>query len=443
LSRMLRSSLFAFALAQALVLTVILFETTATSTIPFDTDEADHANAALELLYAESPGETIQAIVRQSFYPPLHSLPVALSYASRGVSLASSRLPSVSFFIFYLGLQFFITRRSCQRISAPHPTFAGSVTLFFAATSPVVVLTSSLCMLEPLGVLLVSGLLFCLAELEEGGRKTVAVASVFTTLLFLTKYSFGIFALPALALTLLVPYRAAPPLASRLRVCSYYVLASLIGFSLWIGITDHESAWQFIAGHPSYAPFLSLKNFSFYPIAWFSAYAVDPVTSCLALLLMGVGAVRHWELLSVRFATLLGVLTVAILTISTTNEQRHMMILAPGAWYLAGLGSLEAWAWTQKKYVEKRLVTGVWLSLLLLNAAFWAGYRISVLPEKLQKGFEGRPEYTVLQDAIVNNIDPSKPVLVIGTSDQFGTEALRWKFADAAGVRYSEIRVDA
>ena len=80
--------------------------------IPFDTDEADHANSGLELYvaaYQKDVDSIWQAIVRQTFYPPVHSLFIALSYSLFGPSLFASRIPSVFFFLIYLIVVFVVT----------------------------------------------------------------------------------------------------------------------------------------------------------------------------------------------------------------------------------------------------------------------------------------------------------------------------------------------
>ena len=81
----------------ALVLLVFLIYTVATTTIPFDNDEANHAVDGWQVYWALvhlNPADLYRAIVSQSFYPPIHSVFVALSYVLGEPGIAASRMPT-------------------------------------------------------------------------------------------------------------------------------------------------------------------------------------------------------------------------------------------------------------------------------------------------------------------------------------------------------------
>ena len=103
----------------AVSLCILLIDTVNRSTIPFDTDEANHAVDGWEVYWAASngsPQNLNEALTAQGFYPPLHSTAVALSYWLAGPSLASSRLPSVVIFALSLVLLAWLTYRISSRV---------------------------------------------------------------------------------------------------------------------------------------------------------------------------------------------------------------------------------------------------------------------------------------------------------------------------------------
>ena len=70
----------------------------------FDSDEAAHAKAALDIYQAlfGLPGPGLFEVLRgQVFYPPLHSIFLAVvGYLPAGISLYSSRIPSLLTYVF-------------------------------------------------------------------------------------------------------------------------------------------------------------------------------------------------------------------------------------------------------------------------------------------------------------------------------------------------------
>ena len=108
-----------------------------------------------------------QALVRQSFYPPGHSLLVALAYLIAGPSLAASRLPSVLAFAGYAIMLARVTAaflKTCPLTGSGGrlnlPLSGALIAAVLAWASPLSIFNAERCMIEAWGLLLLTGLLF-------------------------------------------------------------------------------------------------------------------------------------------------------------------------------------------------------------------------------------------------------------------------------------------
>ena len=105
--------------AVVIVVTVAVGRRVLAERSPFDVDEAEHANAAVELTSALRSGEPegiVKAVTRQSYYPPVHSFLVTTCYLLRGEELASSRLPSLAMYVLAVLLLGALTYRALRRL---------------------------------------------------------------------------------------------------------------------------------------------------------------------------------------------------------------------------------------------------------------------------------------------------------------------------------------
>jgi hypothetical protein len=268
---------------------------------------------------------------------------------------------------------------------------------------------------------------------SESGRglawwKLVGVAIV-AMLLFLTKYSFGLFFLPGLIAALLTiswPWRASRQAWVALAVAITCYLA--VG-GLWFLLTDRATMLLFFTDHPSYSAPFSPENLLYQVRLWFAGYSVNWMSGLIALLLALVGAVSRWRQLAVRVAVWSALAAFVVLTLSTTDEPRHFLPVVPAVWLLAGLGLVEVLRWLQGK------PGGGWTgsalsSLLLVGVLAGAWGRAASLSSELAAQFEGTPALFQLHKFALHQVDLVRPLLFIGDfNDQNTLLAVRWQAA--------------
>jgi hypothetical protein len=401
------------------------------STIPFDTDEADHANAALELyswIQRGDIGGIGEAIRRQAFYPPVHSIPVAISYLLLEPSLFSSRLPALVFFAATLLLLAFFLRRFFQDVPDFVSWGAISFALIFSAASEIAVLHSTLSMLEMTGVFLVAALL--IAAMKRGE----IVLCCFALLIMLTKYSFGVIVFPALVCSVWYPTRR----ANARKPLFAAVLLSL-SFGAWAIWTDTGSLIHFFIGHPSYDPIFSWENLTFEIRSWLSDYSLGTLSALLSIPLASLAAWHFWSRLPVRLASFLVLWAFLILGLSTTNESRHFMVALPSMWVLTTLGAVVSWQSQTRWLTVFRLISVALPILIVVRVPRF----IASLPSRIQKEYEGRPEYSHLEEFVAESAGDGSPSLINGVSDALSLESFRWYFARRLHVPYTEVKLDA
>lgn len=455
----------AIAIAAILLISEIT-QTVLTTPIPFDIDESNHALDGWEVYYAltrGSIGGLYQAIVNQAFYPPIYSLFVAASYLIARPGLFASRLPTVlnyALLIFGLSaLTYYLARRlpnpmwgqdKSSDVSQKTRVYLALVGAAFvgalAITSPTMIRNAVLCMLEITGALYIIPLiLFTERADDHSGRarwKFILLAAFTVMLAFLTKYTFGLFfglGFVAALVTKTWPWRVGR-LAWReaLTVSGIYLLVAV----LWILITDRESLALFFIGHPSYVPFWSLDNFLFYPMVWLNEYFVSSFMGVFALTLATVEAVLHWKRLYVRVAVWSTVVALVILTISTTNEPRHILVVTPAIWLLAGLRLVEIFKalLNQPSWGPKASLALVLLLILFIDTSM---PHVGRLRREMEISMEGEPFYSAMQTVALQEVDLDRPVLVVGdTRDQFNLLALRWRAAVDNRVTAWEYDID-
>lgn len=442
--------LFVTAVVMALAIVASLTYTVASTKIPFDMDEADHATAALELFTQLSRGDPYgiyRAIVDQAFYPPLHSVMVVGCYAVSGVTLASSRISSVICYGWYLLLLTALVHSTLLTLSIdirhrPAAIFATSLTLLFAATSPAIIGNSVLCMLEPLGLFLMVVLLWCFTALDPKKIRSIlqlATLALVSLLLTFSKYSFGLMVIPAVAAALLTD-----SLAWRERARSLVVYLAMVVsvLTLWLSVTDYYAASNFIIGHESSGPVLGSENLLYDIRAWFRDYIADRFVALALLPVIVLGMFCYRKLPLVRISSFVSLFGVGVVTLSTTNEVRHLMVVLPCLWILTGLGSFRILKWLTDR-PQGRVLSGMVVAACFLTLAFSLGPPTLFNTRRVVRSFEGLQSFYDLQLFMARHVDPSKPILTFGFSDKNGEQLARWILAANGGRSYREIVLDS
>ncbi len=438
------------------------------SPVPFDEDEAAHATSAFDVWRAASRGTTADlgaAIARQGFYPPLHSLVVAVSYGVAGPTLASSRLPSVICLALAIAALALASRHHHFRGDGAATTVnatssAWVLTTLAVSTSPICVDNAVLCMLEPLALVGFGALTFLAHAVEDRSTREAqprlelwrwAALGLCAGLLgFGVKYSFGVIELAALVLASLTQPGEGGRAGRALARAAALLLAPLLGFGLWLVITDSAQVAYFFFGHPSYAPLLSIENLLFFPRAFLGEFFVSPWVAVGTLGLAVIGARAAWCSFTVRFAAFSGVASWALLTASTTNESRHAILVAPAVAFLASAG-IQALGTASRQHGESSRMSAsvplcIWVALAASGAAPWA----VGLPSAIRDSLEGAPELDGVAGFVSRRVDPRTALIANGLFDQLGPDSLRWRIARDRGgaiaardVRIARYPVDA
>lgn len=159
---------------------------------PFFWDEAHHAENALYIYHSLEYGnwnlfwEFTNNLI---LWPFLHSWVVGLFLLISGVSTVNARLPQLLLF-FLSAWMLFIT---CRSAFTERKKIIGVIAVLLFSTSPLMLFYSSTCMIELLGVFLALSF-FCLyfKALKNDKNKYYAWSGIILSLLYLTKYTYGL-----------------------------------------------------------------------------------------------------------------------------------------------------------------------------------------------------------------------------------------------------------
>lgn len=408
----------------------------------FDTDEADHANAALELytaLKTLSPGEIWQAITRQAFYPPVHSVAVSLSYLLFSPTIFSSRLPSLIFFIgalliFSKFLQSFLKTQPDikQNISFVALLF-GAYLLFF---SPANAFLAVLSMLEMPGVFLFSVLLWQFYRFETKQPRALLWISLSVILLSLSKYSFAAVSIPVVAVLML-----ASVIQKRISLKQFLFWSGTIGavLGLWLLIVDRDSIYQFIFNQPpAKGGIWTYQNLIYYPRVLVKGHLSSWALAFLTVLTAIYGAYRYRKHITVQFAALSFCFGLITFTLCSQNGSRHLAFLDPALWFLSAIGLAHALSILKQKNSRTLAV-----SALFVLCVFSTIFRLNVMPEKFAGHFESPPGSVDIFEIIHQHTTAESKILIEGDTDAISLEGLRWYIAARRKQPYTAVTVDS
>jgi 4-amino-4-deoxy-L-arabinose transferase-like glycosyltransferase len=313
-----------------------------------------------------------------------------------------------------------------------------------AITSEIFILNTVLVMLEMSGALLGLLLLYAADQAdatEKSPRRTgwLALAALVAVLLFLTKYSFGLFYLPGFMAALVT---ATWPTNRRTRLDLLLVTiiyAGLIG--LWLLVTDRATMLLFFADHPQRADLFSADNLVYHIQRWLNGYSPHASIGWITLGLAVVAGVRRWQWLAVRTAVWSVLAAFVILGLSPTDEPRHLVPVAPALWLLAGVGLVEVLHWLPPTRRDQAAVIVPLALLVLIALCAWPAVRS--LRTELVDEMEGSPALLQAQDFALQQVDLDQPVLLIGElNDQNGLLAVRWRAATRTQRSLQDLALD-
>lgn len=422
---------FAFFVFLSFYILSLLYSEISLSTVPFDTDEADHATPSLELYTSIINGngsQIFRSITRQAFYPPLYSFFVSASYFLFSPTLFASRIPTLVCLVIYIFLLSAAAFVALKGSSTQSKLSTISLLGLLAITSPITLENSILCMLEIPGLLSVSFCLLAFSRFKNlDSNKELLIAILCGLGVFFTKYNFGIITLPAIAATIFFQ--------SGLRNTVKAGVLILLFLGLWSAVTDFSQFLHFFTGHKSYAPMLSQENIFFELNSWINSYCIHPVVASLVLCLSSIAAAKFFKAPVIKFALFNTLFAFLVLFLSTTNEERHFMVALPSLLFLGARGvNLLIEKAKNFSILGHPLIAASICILFIIN--------LSAIEASLKAQFEGEPEFLSQFEFLFKNTG-NVPVLFYGISDDFSIEALRWYYAKSAKKLYTEVRLDA
>lgn len=411
-----------------------------TSTLPFDRDEAQHAIDGWQVYHAavsHDLGGVVTAVRDQGYYPPLHSLLVAAGYWIGEPGLVYSRLPSVAELVVILLLLVWATKKLLT-VSAVESErhweirlVASLLVVLLAVSSHALVITSALCMQELTGAVFALVLIIYIAAVERNGKPHKGLVylglAFFTWLLFLVKYSFGLyFSLGLIAAMLTGDLRLSH--LSFKRLIPPLIFGSLFAVLvlLWMASTDRQSLIKFFTLHQGIVSVSLSERLLYYPRAWLYQFSITPLIGCLSIGLFLIGLTTHWQKLAVRTAfwsTLAAFMLVASLP---NNDTRHVIVVVPLIWLLAGLGFTRLVSWLQRRpFGNVYALTVLGVLLLVVFANMWPFY--TRLGQDISNLYETKLYHRQMQDQILETVDLEQPVLLLGDwKDTNSLLNLRW-----------------
>jgi len=441
---LLHAAIIVFTLFVALVsvrLVAVVTDVVRSSTLTFDRDEVQHAIDGWEVYRAVTGHDlrgVVDAILKQSYYPPVHSLFVALWYVIGEPDLVYSRLPSIANLVLLLAALAFGTYwavwKESRQTGQPGRWLAllGSMAaVSFAVTSHALVTNAALCMLEITGALL-AVLFFIYVDNGEDKQTNLWLvgAALLGWVVFLEKYSFGLYLVLGLAAALVT---------RRVSLSNFpwrdWVKSAVMGLSffalvfLWISTVNKPSMYRFFSLHQSLVDTSETSRLFFYLKAWLDELSITPLAGLLSFVLFMVGVVSHWKKLSVRTSFWAVLIALVVVSILPNNDSRHFLIVAPLVWLVAGIG----FVWIIGRVRESSLRNGLSVLLLVVfTAAVFVNIRgyTAGLSADIVKLFETKPYHGQMQEFILENIDLESPILMIG--DLKDTNSLlnfRWRAA--------------
>lgn len=222
-------------------------------TIPFDSDEANHANLAVRQ-YQDLAAGRFADFARHSYrtgqFPFFHAWTILPAYALLGVTEFASRLPQCLHFVLGAAATAIAAWRVCGESRR-----AGGLAGALFACSPLLAVLSGLCMLETPGAAMTAVALACFAEsLRHDGRAAFrwdAATAVAVLATWFTKLNYGMWVLPAIGLGYLVHATHAGTRRRALVGVATYVGVLVLALGIWYSTPSQRAAFHGFLTNPA------------------------------------------------------------------------------------------------------------------------------------------------------------------------------------------------
>lgn len=403
----------------------------------FDTDAADHANAALEVYHALksiSITNIAESIFMQSFYPPIHSVVTAFFYFITGPGVLGSILPSIAGFWLSAVLITFLTKK--LHYNSQHDIysiFSSMLPGILLITAPVNFFNAGLCMMEQVSLTLFIITLFLISNLNSNSNKaTIFLIALTLSLTALSKYTVMAAILPPALIAMIYALKVGIIDSKKFILGTALLLSILI---IWFTNIQFSSVTDFILKQPPLKDgFWSQKNFFYYPKSFFNAQVANPVAGILVLLFALGGAISLRKKTIGVFCISVFVWSLIIFTITSEKGGRHILFLMPAIFLLIPAG-LER--------IKSIPLRSTLLLVIYLLIAFGSFHDLKNYKKNFARKFESPSNSSEVIKFIASSTSNGSAVLTHGLNDSLSLEGLRLQTALTKDSRYRDVKVDS
>jgi hypothetical protein len=418
-------------------------------TIPFDSDEANHANIALRQ-YQDLADGRLADFVRHSYrtgqFPFLHGWSIVPWFAMLGANEYAARVAQCAWFLAGVAATGWAAWRASD--GDRRATFVAA-SLFVA--SPMLATYAGVCMLETPGAAATAIALavFASACRAEGRRARWLHAATGLAALaaWFVKLNYGLWIIPALAAGHVVRVVRAPDRRAAVRDALVFAGVIALVLAVWYSRAEQRAAFMGFLHNPSQAvsvesddptfrvPGLHPGNFS----AYFPLVAVEAhshwVIGVLAFLFFVWGARRVFSdpVTTAGVACLAWTWLVLSMGFREYAQTRFVASALPALWIVGALGFADV----LRRVTLPRWVR--WVSAAVLVGAFFAqGLR---QPRRLAAEYEVGDEFAPVFAFLATEIPPKSSVLAVGYTDHTSARTLEWTLGSTGARRWRDVNV--
>ena len=440
-------------------------------TIPFDSDEARHANLALKQ-YQDLRDLRFMDFLRHSYrtgeFPFFHGWTVVPVFALLGTTAFAARAAQCAHFVLGVAATAYAGYRVCG-----DDRRAGGVAGTLFALSPALATYSGLCMLETPGAAMTAVAIACLAEALRADGRRGTLCDVFTAAAVLatwfTKLNYGIWILPAIAVGYVVPIGRHIDWRRALRGLATYLGVVGVVLGAWYSTASQRAAFHGFLTNPAQAvsiveddptfrlPAFSTDNFSAYFTLVPRDFHVHWILGAAVLLFFVVGTVRALRDRSGAVAAAAACVGWTWLSLSMGFREyalaRFIAPALPAVWIVAAYGAAPLLA----KVSERRwfrVVGGAAFAVALVVQLATVRVRLAgpeppeiawlvpsatdgPPPVEYEVDDRFRPVFTHLTETLA----APASVQVMNYTDHTSARTLEWELGSAPGRRYSDFDV--
>lgn len=417
--------------------------------IPFDSDEANHANLALRQFQDLRDGRFLD-FLRHSYrtgqFPFLHGWTVLPWFALLGTTLFAARVAQCLSFV--LGVA--ATGWAAWRASGDDRRAAAIGAGLFAA-SPLLATYAGLCMLETPGAAMTAVTLALFAEAcrAEGRRRwtwhaAVAVAALAT---YFTKLNYGMWIAPAIGAGYAVRWWRAKSRRDALRDGLVYVGVMVGLLAVWYSTSGQRAAFMGFLHNPAQAvsvepddptfrvPGFHAGNFTAYFGIVASDYHLNAFLGTLVLLAAAWAARRSLRDAPVAAAAACVAWTWLVLSMGFREYPlaRFIATALPALWILAAVGAAE---------LLRRVPNAPWMPAAGAAAlALGLGAQAAIQPDRLAAEYEVGTDFVPVFDFLAEKIPRPASVLAVGYTDHTSARTLDWWLGARPGSAWRDFNV--